>query len=292
MRIRRNASRLVGSAFCQPWLSCPAPLPGDPPPPPSLLCHLNRSPWDVSPLPSEEPPSPDPPFLKFNGSISGRTHSLVQPSASASASTAAAVAATAGGANVVQSAQKRDKINGKKQRRRNVKAMANANDGVVVVEPMKQCGRKRCSKSDGKRWHCKKPAQMPHSLCRYHLAQLRAYNAAYRVPGKARRRTESNTGSDFYYYSGFGPWRAKRRSGGGELVKKESVCEVNEGNDNDDHVDDDGDDDGGGGGVVYDDDDDDDDDEEEEEEEEVEIGVSSGKRGRKRIKARSLKSLL
>ncbi|XP_039126952.1 YTH domain-containing protein 1-like [Dioscorea cayenensis subsp. rotundata] len=288
MRIRRNASRLVGSALCQPWLSCPAPLLVDPPPPPPLLCHLNRSPWDVSPLPSEEPPSPDPPFLKFNGSISGRTHSLVQPSASASTAAAATAAATARVANVVQSAQKsRDKINGKKQRRRNVKNMANANDGVVV-EPMKQCGRKRCSKSDGKGWHCKKPAHMPHSLCRYHLAQLRAYNASYRVPGKPRRRTESNTGSDFYYYSGFGPWRAKRRSGGGEVVKKESVCEVDECNDNDDHVDDDG----GGVVVVYDDDDDDDDEEEEEEEEEVAIGVSSGKRGRKRIKARSLKSLL
>ncbi|KAM0945080.1 putative transcription factor interactor and regulator C3H-WRC/GRF family [Dioscorea sansibarensis] len=260
MRIRRNASRLLGSASCQPWLSYPVSCPVDPLPPPPLLCHLNRSPWDVSPSPSKEPPSPDPPFLKFDGGIAGRTHSLVE-------ATAATAAATAAGASVVHSAQKsRVKINGKKQRK-HAKAMAKD-----VIEPTKQC-RKRCKKSDGKGWHCKKPAQMPHSLCRYHLAQLRAYNAAYRVPGKGRRRTEGDTGSDFYYYSGFGPWRAKRRSGGGEHVKKESVHELDEGEDNDDHVD-------------ADDDDDDDDDGE------VGVGVSSGKRGRKRIKARSLKSLL
>lgn len=32
-----------------------------------------------------------------------------------------------------------------------------------------------CTKSDGKRWHCKRKAHHPHSLCDYHLSQVRSY---------------------------------------------------------------------------------------------------------------------
>ncbi|KAJ0963607.1 hypothetical protein J5N97_028729 [Dioscorea zingiberensis] len=269
MRIRRNASRILGLASCLPWLTSPEPRANDPSPPLGELCQLNRSPWDVSPSPSEEARDPDPPFLKVEDSI--RQDDSVVLSVPMS-----------------EEEEKKGKKRRKNAKKVTVETMPEkSEEEMTIASAMKKC-RKSCNKSDGKGWRCKKPAQVPHSLCRYHLAQLRAYNAAYRAPatgaaarGRKRRTTTRNTGSDFYYYSGFGPWRGKKRSGDNvEVAKKENAEEEEEEHDDED---------------VYDNDndiDDDDNDEDDDDGEEVEVGVGSRKRGRKKIKARSLKSLL
>ncbi|WOL09891.1 hypothetical protein Cni_G18644 [Canna indica] len=149
-----------------------------------------------------------------------------------------------------------------------------------------------CKKTDGKGWHCKRPAQLPHTLCHYHLAQLRSYsnNLSHakiarpskegHVGGVSRKKKTGAAGavSDFYYYySGFGPWRGKRRSRGGD---NGDLCSPRTAGSEDGT----GDDDAPVAG---------------EDEADSEDGNDSGeddkmyrKRRRKRMKARSLKSLL
>lgn len=88
-----------------------------------------------------------------------------------------------------------------------------------------------CKKTDGKGWHCKRQAQLPNSLCSYHLAQIKAYSSNHRAltdspstvadsgkcssnhrKRKAAGEEATDKGSGFYYYyEGFGPWRGKRR---------------------------------------------------------------------------------
>ncbi|KAG6523778.1 hypothetical protein ZIOFF_013664 [Zingiber officinale] len=102
-----------------------------------------------------------------------------------------------------------------------------ASSNTAVVEEEEEGTGGSCKKSDGRGWRCKRPAQHPHSLCSYHLAQLRSYNAS-KVASEASREGHAGTGrkkktdvsdaaaatddSDFYYYySGFNPWRGKTR---------------------------------------------------------------------------------
>jgi len=78
-----------------------------------------------------------------------------------------------------------------------------------------------CKKNDGKGWHCKRPAQLPHSFCSYHLAQTRAYSSSHRASTTdhaseaataAETRAEGGDSDNlYYYYDGFGPWQGKRR---------------------------------------------------------------------------------
>ena len=78
-----------------------------------------------------------------------------------------------------------------------------------------------CKKNDGKGWHCKRPAQLPHSFCSYHLAQTRAYSSGHRASTTdhaseaataAETRAEGGDSNNwYYYYEGFGPWRGKKR---------------------------------------------------------------------------------
>ena len=79
-------------------------------------------------------------------------------------------------------------------------------------------------KNDGKGWRCKRPAQLPHTFCSYHLAQTRSYSSNHRAIDHALETTTvdnnqnqeiASTGGDsnnfYYYYHGFGLWRGKRR---------------------------------------------------------------------------------
>ncbi|CAA7403325.1 unnamed protein product [Spirodela intermedia] len=106
---------------------------------------------------------------------------------------------------------------------------------------------KSCNKSDGKGWSCKRDAQLPYSLCDHHLDQVRSYiqrqapvqekkkkkkkkkkttknrkkqpereNCGGKSDaGEKAKRTRKQPSSDFYhyYYYGFGPGRGRRRSG-------------------------------------------------------------------------------
>ncbi|GFY92516.1 hypothetical protein Acr_08g0009120 [Actinidia rufa] len=157
-----------------------------------------------------------------------------------------------------------------------------------------------CCKTDGKAWKCKKETSRGHPLCEHHLAQIRTYNSlAHPLSGKksvaapekaaasTRRPRLKKSGSnsnlnpnpqEFYYYSGFGPRWGKKRGSNNPVNNNNKVRlqEFEEGaapsssssqidHDLCDYVEDD-----------YD-------------EEEDEFGK---KRGRKPIKARSLKSLM
>ncbi|KAG6529475.1 hypothetical protein ZIOFF_011674 [Zingiber officinale] len=174
----------------------------------------------------------------------------------------------------------------------------------------------RCKKSDGRGWHCKRLAQHPHSLCSYHLAQLRSYNASkveVSKENRAGRKKQADllsggTADDsnfYYYYSGFGPWRGKTRSSGS---RSDHICVRGFALEDEDDKEEDRED----NGIVY----------EvaavtiaggDEEDSDVDNNGGSGgnredntsrnasnrgnhksykKRGRKRMKARSLKSLL
>ncbi|PKU67902.1 hypothetical protein MA16_Dca006937 [Dendrobium catenatum] len=80
-------------------------------------------------------------------------------------------------------------------------------------------GVMKCKKTDGKRWRCKRLAKPPHSLCSYHLTQLRSYRARFedQVPGDHRKKPPfavdcgGAASKYYYYYSILGPWWGKRR---------------------------------------------------------------------------------
>ncbi|RRT43228.1 hypothetical protein B296_00029885 [Ensete ventricosum] len=114
----------------------------------------------------------------------------------------------------------RKKVTAKMKRKKKDKAIKTSG-GTAAVSAS-------CKKSDGKGWHCKRPAQHPQSLCRYHLSQLRSYSCTHsngKVAGSVkegpigvagRKKKTDIAGADsnfYYYYSGFGPWRGKMRGG-------------------------------------------------------------------------------
>lgn len=146
-----------------------------------------------------------------------------------------------------------------------------------------------CCKMDGKSWQCRREASKGHSLCEHHLSLVKSYttNSSHHTtkksaksaavveealpPRRSRKKApaaaSSSNGHDFYYYSGFGPRWGKKRGESSRNKQENEIIAVDqnqfcEDSDN----------------VEYEDDD----------EEEV-VGK---KRVRKRIKARSLKSLM
>ncbi|XP_020261414.1 uncharacterized protein LOC109837534 isoform X2 [Asparagus officinalis] len=169
-----------------------------------------------------------------------------------------------------------------------------------------------CKKSDGKGWRCKRPAQLPNSLCSYHLTQIRAYTSNHRATDPSAavtdngNRQEEATGTDdsslYYYYGGFGPSRGKQRgkTSTGVVKVKEDCSGKESGTMLDDG---DGDNNAVAGDDEYDPDCFDEDDGDvnrsaRQEHEEIDVGKEEEKkrvvkkRGRKPFKCRSLKSLL
>ncbi|KAK8935760.1 hypothetical protein KSP39_PZI013288 [Platanthera zijinensis] len=155
----------------------------------------------------------------------------------------------------------------------------------------------KCKKTDGKGWHCKRAAQIPHSLCSYHLTQVRSYRTRFEDQihgngsrGNSKRREKpasaGDTGgvaSNYYYYSVIGPWWGKRRGPINGRESSESDISAQEHDDNTDNVgvgDDEEEDDEGSrcDHVIY--------------KKKRPLNKKKKKRGRKPVKARSLKSLL
>ncbi|XP_077226072.1 uncharacterized protein LOC143859247 isoform X2 [Tasmannia lanceolata] len=134
-----------------------------------------------------------------------------------------------------------------------------------------------CRMKGGKGWKCKREAKNGHSLCPHHLTQRRSYRYEPRRKfndevGTADRTVRS--GSDYYYYSGFEPCSRKKRRGGGESEMDNEIVPLSSSNhDNKDHENDN--DDNSRDENVIDDD-----------------GYYRKKRGRKPMKARSLRSIL
>ncbi|XP_051143440.1 serine/threonine-protein kinase CST20-like isoform X2 [Andrographis paniculata] len=134
-----------------------------------------------------------------------------------------------------------------------------------------------CNKTDGKKWKCRREAVESHTLCEHHLS-LSKNSSSSRAAGKslpeknkkAAAPESSNTSkappappSDYYYYSGFGPRWGKNRA---EIAQPEQQQQQPPN----------------------------------EEDDQMEVDSSSDdeenekrrKRGRKPVKARSLKSLM
>ncbi|WVZ59135.1 hypothetical protein U9M48_009328 [Paspalum notatum var. saurae] len=256
MRIRKSASRLLGSAYSGPAPraldAAAAPtldlLPPPPPPPPCSapesrvvcnfsspaaasgeLCELSRSPWDlIAELslsdPQEEDDLVDKYFVHKKHAAARRDDSTLLQHEPA-----------------VKKAPKKAGMNkeeGKAKKKAKVKKEEEGHeDGGAQQVWM-------CKKNDGKRWHCHRTVSQPNTLCAYHFVQKRAYlnpdfefpassveseaeavppvqsadskPSTSKKPRKKKPSSDFNATEGFYYYAGFGPFRTKRqcRSGG------------------------------------------------------------------------------
>ncbi|KAJ3706315.1 hypothetical protein LUZ61_010020 [Rhynchospora tenuis] len=224
MRIRRNASKLLGSAIV--YSSAPFPPPSDtwdptPASNPSIcassgeLCELNQSPWDVYPnlhfFTSSFKDVESTPCLKeakeeVPDTISANDKGILGNSPEKETIEESET-------KPLQVCKRVDvkKITEKKTRTKKKK-------GNCKTTPI------LCKKNDGKKWSCKRPAQLPNSFCEYHLTQSRSYYSnqtekeAYEQESRRKTRKKKATvrgvvtsSSPYYYYNGYGPYSRKRR---------------------------------------------------------------------------------
>ncbi|CAD5195138.1 unnamed protein product [Musa acuminata subsp. malaccensis] len=327
MRIRKCAARLLGTPPVCSSPPLPAGLVSSPSPPPQprswesetssaaatsssvgLLCELNRSPWDdllcldlMASCDQEEEE-------EDGGSLGNGVKDEVEESkgimgnrikyeAAAVASLPDSSEASMNRLDGKAEGKARKKVTAKVKRKKKDKVIKTSGGTAAVMK-----GSANCKKSDGKGWHCKRPAQHPHSLCRYHLSQLRSYSCTHSngkvaesvkegavgVAGRKRKTDIAGVDSNFYYYySGFGPWRGKMRGGSSDNGDQcdHDASDEDDGNEYSESGN------GYDAAVAGDDQDSDD-------EDCFNDGGSEGnkrscrKRGRRKMKARSLKSLL
>ncbi|KAJ4800602.1 hypothetical protein LUZ62_051848 [Rhynchospora pubera] len=227
MRIRKNASRLLGSAIV--YSSAPFPPPSDtwdPPPSSNLsicassgqLCELNQSPWDVYPnrhfFTSTFKDVELTPCLKeakqeVPHAISANDKGIFGNSPEKETIEESETKQT----KPLQVCKRVDvKKSGEKKTRTKKKTK-----GKSKTSPM------LCKKNDGKKWSCKRPPQLPHFFCEYHLAQSRSYYSNHTQKEtskqvsrcKTRKKKVKNVGSTssspYYYYNGYGPYSRRRR---------------------------------------------------------------------------------
>nr|XP_010933113.1 nucleolin isoform X2 [Elaeis guineensis] len=306
MRIRKCASKLLGSAnaYASPPLRSPSSESWDSQASAAagLLCELNRSPWDLIPNLHDSSIIAFQEEEKEQGldrGIMGNSIKLEEEPIPLNKSK-----------EEMEEREEKDKRKKKKIRRKRKEKEIETGSTTAAETTVS------CKKSDGKGWHCKRPANLPHSLCLYHLAQLRSYSYSHSKVANPRTGTQfsvqnkkgdaSGDGGNlyyYYYYAGFGPWRGKRRGdktgdvvngddtaiehgGGGEERGKEDSkygdeCDAPVAGDDEEEGDEDD------GRVLHGDDDDGEEDSSDEEKKR-----NRRKRGRKPVKARSLKSLL
>ncbi|XP_008801335.2 uncharacterized protein LOC103715480 [Phoenix dactylifera] len=311
MRIRKCASKLLGATiayfsppkpFASPaWDSQAASAAAA-----GILCQLNRSPWDLIPnhqnaVSQQEDADADPAADDDRGAAANRIKPERKPVEPPLIKSDVKIKAEA--------EEEEEKVRKKVKRKR----VEKGSDSTAATKTG-ETATPLCKKSDGKGWHCKRLAHLPHSLCHYHLTQLRSYanNSSYRKVadgGGDRHRKKKATadaagdGNNFYYYyyyyySAFGPWRGKRRGSnyrsdnfGGGITG--DVAEEG-GRENSESVD------GHDAPATGDDEEDNEEEvdgkgccgEEDKSDEDEEERNCRKKRGRKPVKARSLKSLL
>ncbi|CAM0877689.1 unnamed protein product [Alopecurus aequalis] len=220
MRIRRSASRLLGSAPAPelPRFELPPPPPDHEPhagfvaeagtsSPALETCELNSSPWDLMAQLHPSDPQEEQLFLEtYFAAVAWRTSWLFQPSMPASSikeeeeeeEDEADMAVDMVDGVIFElrvPARKKNKI---KPRTKKVKAEGSDAGGGAPVWA--------CKKNDGKRWFCRRPVSQPDSFCPYH--------ADYKPPtgssNQTSKRAADYAGEGFYYYAGFGPSRSKR----------------------------------------------------------------------------------
>ncbi|KAL6643171.1 hypothetical protein ACP70R_021352 [Stipagrostis hirtigluma subsp. patula] len=215
MRIRRCASRLLGSAYSAASAAppaCPAApdaappfelLPASPPPPPPLLapcsapesrggggfptasgepCELSRSPWDlIAELSLSDPQVEDELVDRYFVNVACRASWLFAASMPATSvkQELTAAAAVAGGF----SKQRQHQVPKKTPKKVAMNKEKTKKEGDVKKKPkvkeeeVEEVSAQvwKCKKNDGKRWHCHRTVSGPDTLCDYHFYQKRTY---------------------------------------------------------------------------------------------------------------------
>lgn len=223
MRIRRCASRLLGSAASS--ASAPA-LPRFELPPPSppaaqeshaglvaasgtsasplVPCELSLSPWDlIDQLHPSDPQEEKIFFETYLVAVAWRASWLFQPSMPAAGSIKEEEQQEEDmAARVILGLQVRKKNTVRKKARKmkpnmtKEKIKAEASDATAGPEtPLWTCKK---NVNGAKRWTCWRPVSQPNSFCSYHSDQ------------KPKRKRATDVEEGFYYYTGFGPSRSKR----------------------------------------------------------------------------------
>ncbi|XP_066341075.1 uncharacterized protein [Miscanthus floridulus] len=210
MRIRKSASRLLGSAYsasaAPPVGAAPAFDLLPPPAPAAHLapcsatgfsgpsassaepCELSRSPWDlIAELSLSDPQVEDDIVDKYFVHVTTRSSWLFSATMPAASSTKKKnLQAAAGGDSTKlrrDTVKKPAAMSKEKEGEANKKAKVKKEEG-------QNAGAARvwlCKKNDGKRWHCNRPVSQPDTLCEYHFVQKRSYlNPDFEFPSVAK----------------------------------------------------------------------------------------------------------
>ncbi|KAF7069010.1 hypothetical protein CFC21_074697 [Triticum aestivum] len=234
MRIRRSASRLLGSTAAS---SCPKPEPPrfelprlEPPPPPppppapahesgagfvgpktssggEPCCELSRSPWDLMAQLDLSDPQVEKLFVETSFmSVSWRgcwlfPAGITMPAGSIKEEEDLAVDMVDGVIlKLHKAAEKMESMKNQSKQKKN--------KGLKVKK-----GVWTCRKNDGKRWCCRRPVSEPNLYCSYHSDQKLPAGDKPR-----RKRPDIDLGEGFYYYAGFGPGTKRRRTSSSDSV--------------------------------------------------------------------------
>ncbi|KAB8087309.1 hypothetical protein EE612_011402 [Oryza sativa] len=220
MRIRRNASRVLGSAYfttqseasraymsnLPPTSSAPAPVAyggggggdlGGPMVTPDGACQLSLSPWDL-PYELEDPDPLEAPFDRYMACIPFRA-SFVSDSDNNDDDQMEVDEDKSW--NQVENEEVNDQQQPADHKvdqsgdpaARKMKGKMNESSMVVMEmqDADKQAGVWYCNKNDGKKWHCRNIVDGPKTLCDYHLAKSRSY---YTRTGEAGAAASSKSG--------------------------------------------------------------------------------------------------
>ncbi|XP_062200294.1 uncharacterized protein LOC133902979 [Phragmites australis] len=209
MRIRKSASRLLGSAYSAsasapaapgPDAAPPFELPPQPPPPHLVPCsapeycggggfatasgepcELSRSPWDlIAELSLSDPQVEDDLLDKYFVHVACRASWLFtasMPAASVKKEKLAVATASDGSTQprreVAKKVPKKVAMSKEKENKEGEtkkKAKVKKEDGEDGAAQVW-----KCKKNDGKRWHCHRIVSRPNTLCKYHFEQKRSY---------------------------------------------------------------------------------------------------------------------
>lgn len=226
MRIRRCASRVLGSSASAPALPrLDFELPPPSPPPahepragfvaasgtsscstPPERCEESFSPWDLmGQLHPSDPQEEKIFFETYFVAVAWRASWLFAPSIPATGSIKEEEEDMA--VDVVDGV-----IFGLHVRKKNAVRKKTSNKGVMKPNTSKEKIKAEesdftggggtpvwtCKRNGGKKWFCRRPVSQPNSLCSYHSDK------------KPKRKRATDAGEDFYFYAGFGPSRSKR----------------------------------------------------------------------------------
>ncbi|NP_001144649.2 uncharacterized protein LOC100277670 [Zea mays] len=203
MRIRKSASRLLGSAYsasAAPTVDAAPRLDLLPPPHPAPCsapescggsafsspsvstaepCELSRSPWDlIADLSLSDKKVEDELVDKYFVHVTTRASWLFSSTVSATTSTKKKkklpAAVYEDSTQLRREAAKKTATNreeGETKKKAKVKKEEVQQDGAAAAAAQVW----KCKKNDGRRWHCNRPVSQPNTLCEYHFVQKRSY---------------------------------------------------------------------------------------------------------------------